>query len=130
VLPKTQPAYPSVTHAGAYSRLLHFLKAAEAMGGPEKAKASGKATVDMMKQLPTDDDVLGKGLVRLDGRKIHTTYLFEAKKPADSRRPWDYQLVIETIFSGAIVSPVDRGWLPVHQTLAVAYAPRRLAYRC
>jgi hypothetical protein len=40
----------------------------------------------MMKQLPTDDDVLGKGLVRPDGRKIRTTYLFEAKKLADIAR--------------------------------------------
>ena len=57
------------------------------MGGSDKAKASGRATVDMMKQLPTDDDVLGKGLVRVDGRKIHTTYLFEAKNRRAARSP-------------------------------------------
>jgi branched-chain amino acid transport system substrate-binding protein len=112
VLPKTQPAYPSVTHAGAYSCLLHYLKAAEVMGGSDKAKASGKAVVDMMKQLPTDDDVLGKGVVRPDGRKIHTTYLFEAKKPADSRWPWDYQFVTDTIAAEQSFRPLTEGGCP------------------
>ena len=108
VLPKTPTAYPSVTHAGAYSCLLHYLKAVEAAGGVDKAKASGRATVDMMKQLPTDDDVLGKGLVRADGRKIHETYMFEAKKPADSKKPWDYQFVTATI-------PADQSFRPINE---------------
>ena len=112
VLPKTPTAYPSVTHAGAYSCLLHYLKAVEAVGGPDKAKASGRATVDMMKQLPTDDDVLGKGLVRVDGRKIHETYLFDAKKPADSRKPWDYQYVTETIPAEQSFRPLAEGGCP------------------
>jgi branched-chain amino acid transport system substrate-binding protein len=112
VLPKTPTAYPSVTHAGAYSCLLHYLKAVQAMGSADKAKASGKATVDMMKQLPTDDDVLGKGYVRIDGRKIHTTYLFEAKKPEDSKKPWDYQFVIDTIPAEQSFRPLAEGGCP------------------
>jgi branched-chain amino acid transport system substrate-binding protein len=112
VLPKTPTAYPSVTHAGAYSCLLHYLKAAEAMGGVDKAKASGRATVDMMKQLPTDDDVLGKGLVRADGRKIHQTYMFEAKKPVDSKKPWDYQFVTATIPADQSFRPINEGGCP------------------
>jgi branched-chain amino acid transport system substrate-binding protein len=112
VLPKTPTAYPSVTHAGAYSCLFHYLKAAEAIGGADKAKASGKATVDMMKQLPTDDDVLGKGLVRVDGRKIHTTYLFEAKKPDDSKKPWDYQFVTDMIPAEQSFRPLAEGGCP------------------
>ena len=63
------------------------------MGGPEEAKASGQATVDMMKQLPTDDDVLGKGLCgRIGGRSIRPIY-----SRRRSRRTWDYQFVIDTI---------------------------------
>jgi branched-chain amino acid transport system substrate-binding protein len=82
------------------------------MGGSDKAKASGKAVVDMMKQLPTDDDVLGKGVVRPDGRKIHATYLFEAKKPADSRWPWDYQFVTDTISAEQSFRPLTEGGCP------------------
>ena len=65
-----------------------------------------------MKQLPTDDDVLGNGLVRVDGRKIHTTYLFDAKAPTDSRKPWDYQYVIETIPAEQSFRPLADGGCP------------------
>jgi branched-chain amino acid transport system substrate-binding protein len=66
----------------------------------------------MMKQLPTDDDVLGKGYVRADGRKIHTTYLFEGKKPADSKKPWDYQFVVDTIPAEQSFRPLAEGGCP------------------
>jgi branched-chain amino acid transport system substrate-binding protein len=56
--------------------------------------------------------VLGKGLVRVDGRKIHETYLFDAKKPEDSRRPWDYQYVIETIPADQSFRPLAEGGCP------------------
>ena len=50
-----------------------------------------------MKELPTDDALFGKGTVRADGRKIHPAYLFEVKKPAESKYPWDYYKVIAKI---------------------------------
>ena len=43
-----------------------------------------------MKELPTDDPLFGKGSVRADGRKMHDMYLFEVKKPGESKGPWDY----------------------------------------
>ena len=42
-----------------------------------------------MKKLPTDDPLFGKGMVRADGRKIHPAYLFEVKKPEESKYPGD-----------------------------------------
>ena len=76
------------------------------------SKASGKALVDKMKELPCDDDAMGKGLVRADGRKIHTTYLFEAKKPADSKKPWDYQAVVKSIPAAESFRPMADGGCP------------------
>jgi branched-chain amino acid transport system substrate-binding protein len=50
-----------------------------------------------MKEIPTDDPLFGKGYVRADGRKMHPAYLFEVKKPSESKYPWDFYNTIETI---------------------------------
>ena len=55
-----------------------------------RRSADGKAVVAKMKEMPTDDPLFGKGTIRADGRKIHPAYLFEVKKPAESKYPWDY----------------------------------------
>ncbi len=47
-----------------------------------------------MKAMPTDDKLFGKGTIRADGRKIHDMYLFEVKKPEESKYPWDYYKVL------------------------------------
>lgn len=111
VLPKTPSNYPSMTHAGAYSVTLHYLKACSSLG-MDKSKASGRVVVDQMKRLPTDDDCFGVGYVREDGRKIHPTYLLEAKKPVDSRYPWDYQRVLTTIPAEESFRPLTDGGCP------------------
>ena len=46
--------------------------------------------------MPTDDALFGKGAIRADGRKIHPAYLFEVKKPSESKGPWDYYKLIGT----------------------------------
>ena len=62
-----------------------------------KAKASGRETVAAMKAMPTDDDAFGAGAIRKDGRKLHPTYLFLVKTPAESRGPGDvYKVLAET----------------------------------
>ena len=88
--------FPCHNHAGDYAGLLHYLKAVGSIG-VAKAKASGRDTVAAMKSLPTDDDCFGIGSIRKDGRKLHPTYLFEVKKPKDSRGPGDvYSVLAET----------------------------------
>ena len=73
--------HPTMVHAGVYSSVIHYLKAVEAM----KNDADGAAVVAKMKEMPTDDKLFGKGSVRADGRKIHDMYLFEVKKPEESK---------------------------------------------
>jgi len=77
--------FPAMTVAGVYAATMHYLKAVSAL----KSATDGKAVVAKMKEMPTDDPLFGKGYVRADGRKIHPAYLFEVKKPEESKYPGD-----------------------------------------
>jgi branched-chain amino acid transport system substrate-binding protein len=102
---------PNSVHLQAYSAALHYLKAVESIGVP-RAKASGLAAVEAMKRLPTDDDAFGPGSVRQDGRKLHPTYLFQAKTPAESRGPWDYLKLLATTPADQAFRPITDGGCP------------------
>ncbi|MBX6375610.1 MAG: ABC transporter substrate-binding protein [Acetobacteraceae bacterium] len=115
VLPKMPPnIYPSTNHAGAYSAVLHYLKTAAAMGVAE-IKASGRAAIERMKSIPTDDDCFGPGRVRQDGRKIHPVYLFEVKPPAEVRSEWDLYRLVGTIEAEQAMRPLNEGGCPLVQ---------------
>ena len=62
---------------------------------------------------PTDDSLFGKGTIRADGRKIHDMYLFEVKKPAESKAPWDYYKLRATIPAAQAFRPIDQGDCPL-----------------
>jgi branched-chain amino acid transport system substrate-binding protein len=79
-------------HAGVYAVVLHYLKAVDAAKTDDGTKVVAK-----MKELPTDDPLFGKGKIRQDGRKIHPAYLFEVKKPSESKGPYDYYKLRATI---------------------------------
>ena len=83
VLPRTPDNYPNQCQAGAYSAAFHYLKAVDQVGAAQ-AKASGREMVELMKRMPTDDDVFGPGRIRPDGRKLHDVHLFEVKRPDES----------------------------------------------
>jgi branched-chain amino acid transport system substrate-binding protein len=85
--------FPTMVQAGVYSATLHYLKAVAAL----KSSSDGKAVIAKMKELPTDDPLFGKGSIRADGRKIHPAYLFEVKKPEESKHPGDYYTLRATI---------------------------------
>ena len=95
---------PGYTVVGVYSAVVHYLRAVEALG----SHADGKAVIAKMKELPTEDRLMGKGYVRMDGRKIHPMYLFEVKKPEESKAPWDYYKQLATI-------PAEEAWRPLDQ---------------
>jgi branched-chain amino acid transport system substrate-binding protein len=107
--PQFKGVHPTMVHAGVYSAVTHYLKAVEAL----KNDADGKAVVAKMKELATDDKLFGKGTVRADGRKIHPMYLFEVKKPAESKAPWDYYKVRATIPAEEAFRPVKEGGCPL-----------------
>jgi len=101
--------YPSMIHAGVYSAVTHYLKAVEAL----KSDADGKAVVAKMKDTPTEDKLFGKGTVRADGRKIHDMYLFEVKKPEESKGPWDLYHLRATIPADEAFRPLKEGGCPL-----------------
>jgi branched-chain amino acid transport system substrate-binding protein len=99
-------AMPSMVQAGVYSGLVHYFKALEAMGGNPH---DGAKVVAKMKEMPTDDALFGKGTIRVDGRKLHPAYLFEVKKPEESKGPWDYYKLIGT-------TPGDQAFRPLSES--------------
>jgi branched-chain amino acid transport system substrate-binding protein len=101
--------YPSMVHAGVYSAVTHYLKAVEAL----KSDADGKAVVAKMKEMPTNDKLFGQGTVRADGRKIHPMYLFEVKKPSESKGPWDLYKLRATIPADEAFRPLSEGGCPL-----------------
>jgi branched-chain amino acid transport system substrate-binding protein len=94
--------FPNMNQAGDYAAVLHYLKAVAAL----KSTADGKSEVAKMKEIPTDDPVFGKGLIRADGRKIHPAYLFEVKSPSESKYPGDDYKLRTTI-------PADEAFRPM-----------------
>lgn len=100
--------YPSMDHAGVYAVILHYLKAVEAAKTDDGTKVVAK-----MKELPTDDPLFGKGVVRQDGRKIHPAYLFEVKKPSESKGPYDYYKLRATIPADQAFRPLAEGGCPL-----------------
>jgi branched-chain amino acid transport system substrate-binding protein len=100
--------HPTMIHAGVYGSVLHYLKAVEALKSDDGAKV-----VEKMKATPTDDPLFGKGTIRPDGRKIHDMYLFEVKKPAESKAPWDYYTLRATIPAAEAFRPLDKGDCPL-----------------
>jgi len=100
---------PSMVQAGVYASVLHYLKAVEAL----KSDADGVKVVDKMKEMPTDDPLFGKGSIRVDGRKIHDAFLFEVKKPAESKGPWDYYKLRATIPANEAFRPLAQSECPL-----------------
>jgi branched-chain amino acid transport system substrate-binding protein len=96
--------YPSMNHAGVYASVIHYLKAVDAAKTDDGTKVTAQ-----MKTLPTDDVLFGKGTIRQDGRKLHPAYLFEVKKPSESKGPYDYYKLMATI-------PADEAFRPLSES--------------
>jgi len=105
-----QGKWPTMIHAGVYSGITHYLKAAVALKGNV---SDGKAVVAQMKSMPTDDPLFGKGTIRPDGRKVHPAYLLEVKKPSDSKYPGDFYNVRATIPADQAFRPLKEGNCPL-----------------
>jgi branched-chain amino acid transport system substrate-binding protein len=99
-------AMPTMVQAGVYAGLLHYFKALEALGGNPH---DGAKEVAKMKEIPTDDTLFGKGSIQPNGRALHPAYLFEVKKPSESKGPWDYYKLIGT-------TPGDQAFRPLSES--------------
>jgi branched-chain amino acid transport system substrate-binding protein len=99
---------PTMVQAGVYSGMLHYLKAVEAAKSKDSAAVMAK-----MKELPTEDPLFGKGSVRADGRKMHDMYLFEVKKPGESKGAWDYYKQISVLPAEQAFRPLAESECPL-----------------
>jgi branched-chain amino acid transport system substrate-binding protein len=103
-------APPTMVQAGVYSGLVHYFKALEALGGNPH---DGIKVVDKMKSMPTDDPLFGKGSIQPNGRTIHSAYLFEVKKPSESKGPWDFYKLVGTVPGDQAFTPLSESKCPL-----------------
>jgi branched-chain amino acid transport system substrate-binding protein len=83
---------PNMVHAGVYSATLQYLKAVKAAGTKD-----ADAVAKKLKELPVDDAFTAHGHVQANGRMVSDLYLFEVKKPSESKRDWDYYKLLATV---------------------------------
>jgi branched-chain amino acid transport system substrate-binding protein len=95
---------PTMSHAGVYSAVLHYLRAVHAAGTDES-----KAVASKMRELRVGDFFAKGGEIRADGRLIHDMYLVEVKSPEESRRPWDYYKILSTVRGDQAFRPLGEG---------------------
>jgi branched-chain amino acid transport system substrate-binding protein len=90
---KREGRMPTMIHAGIYASISHYLKALAEL----KNAKDGKAVVAKMISMPTDDTLFGKGTIDPNGRKRHPMYVYEVKKPDESKAKWDYYKLIREV---------------------------------
>ncbi|MFO1085963.1 MAG: ABC transporter substrate-binding protein [Reyranellaceae bacterium] len=99
---------PSSIQAGFYSAALQYLNAIKAAGTDQS-----EAVMAKLKEIKWDDPVFGLSYIRADGRKMHNMYLFEVKKPSESKGPYDYYKLISTMTAEEAFRPMDQGECPM-----------------
>ena len=85
-------AMPTMSQAGVYSAVMHYLMAIAAAKTDQAAPV-----VASMKAAPINDMFATNGKIREDGRMVHDMYLVQVKAPADVKQPWDYYKVLRTV---------------------------------
>ncbi len=101
----------NMLQAGCYGGTLHWLRAVADMDAA--SRASGRAVVERMKAMPTDDDAYGPGTIRPDGRKLHPAHLLQVKAPEESRGPWDYAKLVASVPGEEAFRPIAEGGCPL-----------------
>ncbi len=102
---------PTMIQAGLYSATMHYLKAIEAIGTDEAPKV-----MEQMRATPVNDFFAKNGKIRIDGRMVHDMYLFEVKKPEESKGDWDLYKLIATVPGDEAFRPLDKGGCPLVKT--------------
>ncbi|WP_393978618.1 ABC transporter substrate-binding protein [Xanthobacter nonsaccharivorans] len=99
---------PTMVHAGVYSAVANFLKAAQAAG-----TVSGAAVMTKLREAPINDFFARNATLRKDGRLVHDMYLVEVKAPRESKGPWDYYKVLRTIPGKEAFRPIEESACPL-----------------
>jgi branched-chain amino acid transport system substrate-binding protein len=99
---------PTMNQAATYSATLHYLKAVQAAGTKDT-----KTVMAKMRELPVKDAFTDNGVLREDGRMVHSMYLFQVKKPEESKGPWDYYKLLAEVPADQAFRPLKDGGCPL-----------------
>ncbi|SPP98877.1 conserved exported protein of unknown function [Bradyrhizobium vignae] len=99
---------PTMNQAATYSATLHYLKAVQAAGTKDT-----KTVMAKMRALPVRDAFTDNGVLREDGRMVHSMYLFQVKKPEESKGPWDYNKLLAEVPADQAFRPLKDGGCPL-----------------
>ncbi|SFI93585.1 ABC transporter substrate-binding protein [Bradyrhizobium sp. cf659] len=99
---------PTMNQAATYSATLHYLKAVQAAGTKDT-----KTVMAKMRELPVKDAFTDNGTLREDGRMVHSMYLFQVKKPEESKGPWDYYKLLAEVPADQAFRPLKDGGCPL-----------------
>lgn len=99
---------PTTAQAGVYSSVMHYLKAVKTAGSTDAA-----AVIKVMKETPINDMFAKNGKIREDGRMVHDMYLFDVKKPSESKARWDYYKLVGTVPGNEAFQPLEQSRCPL-----------------
>jgi len=99
---------PTMIHAGVYSAVMHYLNAVYSIKTDEAT-----AVMEQMRKTPINDFFATNGKIREDGRMVHDMYLYEVKKPGESKEPWDYYTLKATIKGDDAFQPLSASRCPL-----------------
>ena len=99
---------PTMNQAATYSATLHYLKAVQAAGTKDT-----KTVMAKMRELPVKDAFTDNGVLREDGRMVHSMFLFQVKKPEESKGPWDYYKLLAEVPADQAFRPLKDGGCPL-----------------
>jgi branched-chain amino acid transport system substrate-binding protein len=99
---------PTMVQAGVYGAITHYLKAVQAVGSKDPDAVMAK-----MRAMPINDFMTQDGKLRMDGRVLRDMYLYQVKTPAESKYPWDYLKLLQTIPADEAFRPLDEGRCPL-----------------
>jgi branched-chain amino acid transport system substrate-binding protein len=99
---------PTMNQAATYSATLHYLKAVQAAGTRDT-----KTVMAKMRELPVKDAFTDNGILREDGRMVHSMFLFQVKKPEESKGPWDYYKLLAEVPADQAFRPLKDGGCPL-----------------
>jgi len=88
--------------------VMHYLKAVNAAGTDETG-----AVMRKMREMPVNDMFAKNGRIREDGRMVHDMYLYQVKKPSESKSPWDYYKLVATIPGEQAFQPLSASGCPL-----------------
>jgi branched-chain amino acid transport system substrate-binding protein len=98
---------PTMNQAATYSATLHYLNAVKAAGTRDT-----KAVLAKMRETPVRDAFTDNGTLREDGRMVHSMFLFEVKKPEESKGAWDYYKLMAEVPGEQAFRPLKDGGCP------------------